>query len=241
MRKYFEIGFYKHHKCSMFSTIILSTTFLFIATFFPTSNMSNQYEYVKNKFGNEFYSIPFILIYLILSFNYGFSRNYYKVLMQNNFLSKYILIMFICIAGLILIIIISTISYFYEKDNFIYYYIELNSLSTWQIIREVLIISPLFLISQFMQIYLEILTIYYLNPMYCLMLNNICCGIQKIILFIFYDAKEYLVYFSLSEISEIIAFFGYIIYLEIIELNFCGLTKIQEEILFLKEKKNSVR
>ena len=240
MRKYFEIGFYKHHKCSMFSTIILSTTFLFIATFFPTSNMSNQYEYVKNKFGNEFYSIPFILIYLILSFNYGFSRNYSKVLMQNKFISKYILIMFIGIAGLILTIIISTISYFYEKDNFIYYYIELNSLSTWQIIREVLIISPLFLISQFMQIYLEILTIYYLNPMYCLMLNNICCGIQKIILFILDDSKEYLVYFSLSEISEIIAFFGYIIYLEIIELNFCGLSEnTRRNIIFKGEKEFS--
>ena len=160
--------------------------------------------------------------------------------MQNKFISKYILIMFIGIAGLILTIIISTISYFYEKDNFIYYYIELNSLSTWQIIREVLIISTLFLISQFMQIYLEILTIYYLNPMYCLMLNNICCGIQKIILFIFDDAKEYLVYFSLSEISEIIAFFGYIIYLEIIELNFCGLREnTRRNIIFKGEKEFS--
>ena len=238
MRKYFEIGFYNHHKCSMFSTIILCTTFLFIATFFPTAYMeNNQYQYVKDQFGSEFYSIPFIVIFMIKSFIYGFSRNYSKVLMQKKFISKYILIIFIGITGLIITLIISTISYFFEKDNILYYYKELKSLSTWEILREVLIISPLFIISQFMQIYLEILTIYYLNPMYCLMLNNICYGTQKIILFILDEEKKYLTYFIFSEIPEIIAFFGYIIFLEIIELNFCGLNEnIRRNIIFKGEK-----
>ena len=237
MRKYFEIGFYKHHKCSMFSTIVISTSFLFAATFFPTSYMDNQYQYVKDKYGNVFYSIPFILIFIIISFNYGFSRNYSKVLMQNKFVSKYILIIFIGIAGLILTLIISAISYSYEIDNFIFYYKELKSLDTEKVLREVFIITPLFIISQFMQMYLEILTIYYLNPMYCLMLNNICYGTQKIILFILDEEKKYLTYFLLSEISEIVAFFGYIIYLEIIELNFCGLNEnIRRNIMVKGEK-----
>ena len=237
MRKYFEIGFYKHHKYSMFSTIVISTSFLFAATFFPTSYMDNQYQYVKDKYGNVFYSIPFILIFIIISFNYGFSRNYSKVLMQNKFVSKYILIIFIGIAGLILTLIISAISYSYEIDNFIFYYKELKSLDTEKVLREVFIITPLFIISQFMQMYLEILTIYYLNPMYCLMLNNICYGTQKIILFILDEEKKYLTYFLLSEISEIVAFFGYIIYLEIIELNFCGLNEnIRRNIMVKGEK-----
>ena len=88
-----------------------------------------------------------------------------------------------------------------------------------------------------MQIYLEILTIYYLNPMYCLMLNNICYGTQKVILFILDEEKKYLAYFIFSEIPEIIAFFGYIIFLEIIELNFCGLNEnIRRNIIFKGQK-----
>ena len=88
-----------------------------------------------------------------------------------------------------------------------------------------------------MQIYLEILTIYYLNPMYCLMLNNICYGLEKIILFLFDIKMKYFAYFFLSVISEFIAIFGYIIYLEIIELNFCGLSdNIKRKISIKGEK-----
>ena len=120
--------------------------------------------------------------------------------MQNKFVSKYISIIFCGITGLILTLIISTICYFYEKDNFIFYFKELKSLNTSELLREVLIIIPLFIISQFMQMYLEILTIYYLNPMYCLMLNNICYGTQKMIFFILDNKKEYLANFILLEI-----------------------------------------
>ena len=88
-----------------------------------------------------------------------------------------------------------------------------------------------------MQMYLEILTIYYLNPMYCLMLNNICYGRQKMIFFILDNKKEYLANFILLEISEYIALFGHIINLEIIELNFCGLSEnIRRNIMFKGEK-----
>ena len=49
--------------------------------------------------------------------------------------------------------------------------------------------------------------------------------------------KKYLTYFLLSEISEIVAFFGYIIFLEIIELNFCGLNEnIRRNIMVKGEK-----
>ena len=96
---------------------------------------------------------------------------------------------------------------FLWEDNFIFYFIELKSLNTSELLREVLIIIPLFIISQFMQMYLEILIIYYLNPMYCLMLNNICYGTQKIIFFILDNKKEYLANFILLEISEYIALF----------------------------------
>ena len=89
MRKYFEFGIYKHHKCSIFSAFFIYTILLFIASFLPATNIGNQYQFVKNKLGSVFYCIPFIFIFIVLSFNYGFSRNYSKVLMQNKFVSKY--------------------------------------------------------------------------------------------------------------------------------------------------------
>ena len=226
MKKYFEFDVHKHHKCSIIFVTIICTILIIIISFLPnivTGNL-NQYEHVNKELGSYFYSIVFILIFLILSFIYAFSRNFAKVLIQSKFVSSYILIIFIGIAGLITTIIISIISYFYERDNFISYFKEFKSHSTWEILRDVLIVVPIYLFSQFMQLYFEILIIYYLNPIYTLVLNNVYYGAERLILFLFDINMEYFISFILSEISEIVAIFGYIINLEIIELNFCGLS-----------------
>ena len=144
--------------------------------------------------------------------------------MQSKYISKFILIIFIGIAGLITTISISIIFYFLEKDNFTAYFMELKNHTTWEILRDVLIITPLFMFFQFMQIFLEILIIYYLNPVFCLLLNNICYGTRRLIFFLIDINMEYLASFILMETSEIVSLFGYIINLEIIELNFCGLS-----------------
>ena len=226
MKKYFEVDVQKHHKCSIIFVTIICTILLAILSFLPnvvTGNL-NQFEFVKEQLGSYFYSIIFILIFLLLSLIYSFSRNFSKVLIQSKFVSYYILIIFIGITGLITTIIISIISYFYERDNFISYFIELKDHTTWEILRDVIIVSPLYIFSQFMQIYFEILIIYYLNPIYTLVLNNVYFGTERLILFLFDIKMEYFANFILSEISEIVAIIGYIINLEIIELNFCGLS-----------------
>ena len=226
MKKYFEVDVQKHHKYSIIFVTIICTILLAILSFLPnvvTGNL-NQFEFVKEQLGSYFYSIIFIFIFLLLSLIYSFSRNFSKVLIQSKFVSYYILIIFIGITGLITTTIISTISYFYERDNFISYFIELKNHTTWEILRDVLIVFPLYIFSQFMQIYFEILIIYYLNPIYTLVLNNVYFGTERLILFLFDIKMEYFANFILSEISEIVAIIGYIINLEIIELNFCGLS-----------------
>ena len=82
----------------------------------------------------------------------------------------------------------------------------------------------------------EILTIYYLNPFYVLMTNNIYYGITEIIFFIVNKSTDGLVitHFILAEFSEIFAFLGYMVYLEIIELNFCGLGKNLRKVIMEK-------
>ena len=238
MKKYFEVDIYRHHICSIIMISIICSFLLFVASFFPYSKKGNQYEFVEEQLGSYLYSFIFIIAFMFISFIYSFSRNFSKVLMQTKFVSQYIIIIFIGITGLIFSIIISIISYLCNNgDNFISYFETLKTHSTSDILLDLLLISPLSMFFQFMQIYFEILTIYYLNPMYCLLLNNICFGIQRLVLFLFNIKMEYFISFLLSEISEIIAIFGYMIYLEIIELNFCGLSDNLKRKIIIKGEK----
>ena len=239
MKRYFEIDIYKHHICSIIFNFTICSTLLFVASFFPCSKEGNQYKSVENKLGNYFYSIIFILVFLFLSFIYAFSRNFSKVLMQAKSVSSFILMIFIGVIGIVFTIVVSIILYYFEKeDNFIAYFKNLKIHTTWEIIRDVLIASPIYSICRFMQLYLEIITIYYLNPIYCLMLNNICYSIQKVAIYLIDIKMELFTYFILTELAEVFAAFGYTIYLEIIELNFCGLSDNIKRNIMLKAERD---
>ena len=69
----------------------------------------------------------------------------------------------------------------------------------------------------------EILIIYYLNPIYVLAANDFTYGISKLINFISYGFEHY-EHFLFSELTEVFAFLGNIVFLKIVELNFCGLS-----------------
>ena len=90
---------------------------------------------------------------------------------------------------------------------------------------EIFIVTPLFAIVNFIQFTCEMLIILYLNPNYILISDCIYYLIKFFIKYIQltisqdYNARKYLV----ELIAEILALMGYIVYLEIIELRFCGL------------------
>ena len=98
-----------------------------------------------------------------------------------------------------------------------------------------------------MQLLFEMLIIYHLNPLYVLITNNLCYGISKLVNFII-SGTDNLPHFIFAELTEVLAVLGYLVYLEIFELNFCGLnenlrTKIIEKgenefIELSTEKKN---
>ena len=87
-----------------------------------------------------------------------------------------------------------------------------------------------------MEMTFEILTIYYLNPFYILMTNNVYYIINELISFIINYSGDVLniIHFILAESSEFFAILGYMIYLEILELNFCGLSKNLKQIIIEK-------
>ena len=113
-----------------------------------------------------------------------------------------------------------------EKNNTNYYFdsifIYFHDLKNSSLIKEI-ILTFFYLIFCFFEFTCEIMTIYYLNPMYTLIKDNLYYFCMRIILFIrlSFGTKQFII----LEMAEILALLGYSVYLEIIELNFFGLDK----------------
>ena len=94
---------------------------------------------------------------------------------------------------------------------------------------EIFLVFPLYLIFSFLEYVCQIFSIYYLNPNYILIKDPIYYGTIRM-LFLFYNINNlspfmYLSQFFLLELAEIFGLLGYLVYLEILELKFCGLDK----------------
>ena len=228
MKKYFVVDIYRHHKCSIIFIFVTSTTCLLIASFLPNSSYKgekNSYQYIEEDMGNYFYFIIITIFFVFLSFNYSFSRTFSKVVMQSKFLSPYKLIILIGITGFIISLIDAIILYYINVGvNTLQYFSDLNSCEKdYKYYLEIFLIYPIFIFTKFLQIYFEIMTIYYLNPIFTLMINNITYSSSKLFFFIINGLND-VANFILADLSEIFAIIGYVIYLEIVELNFCGLS-----------------
>ena len=229
VRKYFEVDIYKHHRFSIYFIVITCSIFLLVASLLPESSgkeeQFNTYQNINNKLGSYYYSIIIIIFFIFLSFIFAFSRTFSKILMQIKSLSNFILIFAIGINGLIISIISSIILYYMHlENNILQYFIDLNNCEKdYKFYLEIFLITPIFIFIQFMQLYFEILVIFYLNPIYALAINNLTFGSTKLVSFIA-NASANVIHFLFSELSEVFAIIGYIFYLEILELNFCGLS-----------------
>ena len=227
MKKYYPFDIYNHHKLSIIFISITSSIFIFISSFFPNSSSKdeeklNTYQNVEKIFGSYYYSILIILLFIFVNFIFSYYVNFSKVLIQFKNMSLYKLIIFIGIFGLIISIIFSLIfGNIYYKYNILEYFLELKS--SQNIFIEIFVIYPIFIFSKYMQMYFEILLIYYLNPVYVLIANNLTYGISKLISFLSNNCENF-ENFLFSELAEICAILGNIVYVEIIELNFCGLS-----------------
>ena len=228
IRKFFEFAIYKHHKCSIYFIVITCSIFLLIASLLPETSGEeelNTYQYINKNLGSYYYSIIIILFFILISFVFAFSRTFSKIFLQVKNLSRYTLIILIGINGLLISLISYIILYYTNIENSIsQYFIDLNeSDKDYKFYLEIFLIYPIFIFVKFMDIYFEILIIFYLNPIYALASNNLTYGSIKIALF-FSNNSPSIIHFLFSELSEIFAIIGYIFFLEILELNFCGLS-----------------
>ena len=245
MRKFFSADIYRHHKVSIIFVLSLGTIILLIASFLPTSlssdNPGNSYQTIKLKLGSYSYSILFILLFGIISFVFCLTRIYSKVLMQYKFISPYKLIVIFGFVGLIISLICSISAYYMDyPDNLFDYYSSLKTIldegNKYKFYGEIFLVSTINSFANFMEFTFEILTIYYLNPFYMLMLNCVYYFITQFISFMINLSSDGLIitHFFLTEFAELFSAFGEIVYLEILELNFWGLNRHLRKRIMLK-------
>jgi len=234
MRKYFTIDYYKHHKISLLFNSIFCSSILILTTFLPNSlyedGKENSFQNIKKKLGSYFYGLLLIIVYMVLSTAFCFTRIYSKVLMQIKFISPYKLVFLFGITGLIISLIASVVGYYINySDNLFNYFSSMKSVldkgETYHFYGEIFLVSLINSFSNSMEFNFEMLIIYYLNPLYILLSNSLYFTISQLINFMLNISSDGLVIavFIITELIELFTGFGLMVYLEIIELNCCGL------------------
>ena len=246
MHLYFPTTIYKHQTYSMIFIIIFDTILLFITTFLKifkninVDTVENSNIYEKEGYFKCFF---IFIVFINITFFLSFARIRSKILIDIKFLSPYAIIFLIGIIGLILNILFCVClnvnkNYIVdEKEKHIYnygdisnYFSKFSTIKGYEIFLEIML-TIFYIFFSFLIITFEFSIIKYLNPNYILMSDNIYFEIVKLDdFFIKYPENlENWFYFLISQLAEILEFIGCIIYLEIIELRFCGLNKNTKE------------
>ena len=241
MHLYYPHNTYNHQIYSMIFIAVINTILLISVSFFKNyeDNTKNIYEY-KGKILCTFG----IIINIDISFFIYFARIKVKEIMDNLYISPYKIIILIGIIGFISEIILSLIFrlldvskkcngdnnnnniYCYFKMNIRDYFSELFKINTFLDVFKEIILILLFIISFFMRIMSELFIIKYLNPSYILISYNIYFEILKLNEYFPNEKdKQSTLKFIFVQFTQLFEFIGCLIYLEIIELRFCGLNK----------------
>jgi hypothetical protein len=228
----------------MIFIIFFDSILLIIASVLNSYHIENEnVEKYQNIYEYKGYFECFfvIIVFFDITFLISFSRIKGKILMDQKFISPYTIILTTGILGLISNGIFSKIlnskingnkCYFgqsNEKYNIYcygdtaYYFSTIKAINGLQLFKEI-ILSFFYIIFYFVSFTCEIFIIKYLNPNYLLMSDNVYFEILKIVNYAEEINKKLLLpKFIILQISELLEFIGCAIYLEIIELKFCGL------------------
>lgn len=223
--------------------------------FSSDKDKNNSFQAIYNLVNNGILCFLIFMAFLLISFITAFGRVLTKVLMDLKFISPYIFIICTGIIGFIFNSIILAVASNHECsyskilnnsclvesenkkyfDNINIYFSNLNEYLKGvqpeggytpkiKFFVEILVIVPLFLVFSYFEFYFEIKTINVLSPSYILIRDNLYYGLSRIVSFCI-NSNRNIVQFILLEFAEIAAILGYSVYLEIIELRFCGLDR----------------
>ena len=238
---YFSFKVYKHQKLAMALSIgvgsILKIYNITISLISEEHKIYAKYPYV----------FSFIILYFLIITARSYVNTQIKVFMDLKFISHRTLLMFYGVTGTILCLIIGLITTFFpcpnnyanetyvckvKFDEKIYYDNMYSYYESFKNILVRLIIIVLGIVSFFSNKFFYTLIIKSFSPIHVIFSFPMQFFIEKTFLLIFtaiffvndlFKTKEQLKKFLLDISGDIASIIGFLIYLEIIELNFCDL------------------
>ncbi len=239
MNIYYPQNIYKHQLYSMIFVIFLDTILIIASTFLNYDGNKNIYQVKGIILCN-----CVILYYISISFIFAYAEVKTKILIDRKYLSPYFIIILVGIIGFIVNTIVALIIEFYGdecndlSETNINCYVNISSYfnilktifnnNPKEFYIEIFFFSLFLMIFEFLNMTFAIFIYKYLNPGYLLFSDNIYFTFFSLINFFFIKKKFdslSIKKFILSESSEIFELLAYLIYLELIELRFCGLNK----------------
>ena len=242
MKKFFNTIIYKHQLYSLIFNFAINLILLIVASSIKFNKIQSDYDIIKDKFGNYIYIGLFYLVFFALAAIISLSQVLQKHLMDFDYISPFQIIFIIGIFStfftLITLIITTKVkcnenliqkelcpSVGDNNDHYFDSFIIFGNNLKEQFKKykshffiEIFLVYPLYSLACYSKYFFETMIVYHLNPNYVLISDTIYYSILKIISLIGKpnDLKTYLKLFG-----EIIALFGYFIYLEIIQFGCC--------------------
>ena len=247
MKKIFKNPLYKHQLFSLLFIFLVNAIILTTASVIRPNGQPSDYDLVNNLYGSYSYIALFYIVYLILSALICYSEVLQKQLMDFEYVSIFKILFGIGLVstffGLITLIIASNVRcnkmmienklcpitrpdykdgavYFDNFVIFIYNLEDQYKKNKAAFFIEILVVYPLYSFSCYLKYFFETMVIYLFSPIYVLISDIVYYG-TRILITLLYDPSN--LKNILNFIGEAFAFIGYLFYLEIIEINCCGL------------------
>ena len=268
IKKYFIIKFYNYQECSLMFMLISVCILLIIFSAFPVmdGNSDSKISYnILEILVDKNYFVFILIIIIINSFEIfiSYARVRAKVLFDFKYISPYTLLIVIGIFGLFVTMIelIFGTKYKCEEpfykfcnvesdevkyfDNLIIYFRKFKEKEAKEFYLEIFLLLPIFMIINVFELICEFLIIIHLNPIFVLIQNNFAYGISYLLFMIIPNYNNdnkinFLPQFFIIETAEITSIICYMIYLQIIELRFCGLDTYLDRNLLLLSNEESI-
>ena len=236
MRIYFPSNLYLHRNISMGLIIVVDSILLVITSLCKSfKNNDGQYLNIYEKINNCFEVAIYISFFIIMTFFISFAEVKGKVLMDTKFISPYSILILTGIFGLIINIGLSIFTFIKEEtcsNKYLCHYCVQNYIKKFYILDKERYIEIIFTFIYFLFSFLsgtfDYYIMKYLYPNFILMSDTIYYEFVALHNFIRNNNKkegEIMKKFILFQITESLEFICCAIYLEIIELRFCGLNK----------------
>ena len=265
MLHYYKTRLYIHQLFSLILSSIINLIIFIIVNYTSFNKDIDDIETEENIAeiirGRNLYCILIYFLYFLISLAISFSRVKAKTVMELKNISPYKIIFFTGCFGLIINLICLIFSSIfkcnedycegvinfekgdivYNFDSFPIYFSNLkyrfNENKIYFFI-EIIIIYPLSSFLIFNKYLCEILMIYFLNPIYILVSDNFYFTLQYILLIIYNFKKASFNWTKLILLTSenFSAAILYLVYLEIIELRFCGFEKNLKRKIYERSK-----